>query len=120
MQFVGGVVLLGFVFGLAIRVLVKLGSAFKGNFQAKPKLVVRRDRSLGGKEVVVAVDNIRSPSSSTASGQVSPSNSVPRSLKLRAHNNLPKWWPTSLPSQSLEVDKEDYQREANSIVRGRF
>ncbi|CAH2058233.1 unnamed protein product, partial [Thlaspi arvense] len=117
MQFVGGVVVIGFVFGFAIKVLMELGSAFKGNFQGSPKLVVRRDRSLGGKEVVVAVDSIRSSSSSIASGQASRSNSVPRNLKLRAQNNLPKWWPTSLPSQSLEVDKEDYQREANRIVR---
>ncbi|KAG2332223.1 hypothetical protein Bca52824_003403 [Brassica carinata] len=118
-QFVGGVVLLGLVFGFAVRVLVRLGTAFKGGLQGRPKLVVRRDRSLGGKEVVVAVDSIRSSSSSVASsGQASSrSNSVARNLKLRAQNNLPKWWPASLPSQSLEVDKEDYQREANRIVR---
>ncbi|EFH58150.1 hypothetical protein ARALYDRAFT_322000 [Arabidopsis lyrata subsp. lyrata] len=122
MQFVGGVVILGFVFGFAIRVLVKLGSALKGNFQSNPKFVVRRDRSLGGKEVVVSVDNIRSSSrdskSSIASDQVSRSNSIPRNLHLKAQDNLPKWWPTSLPSQNFDVvDKEDYQREANRIVR---
>ncbi|CAG7881050.1 unnamed protein product [Brassica rapa] len=120
MQFVGGVVLLGLVFGFAIKVLVHLGTAFKGGLQGRPKLVVRRDRSLGGKEVVVAVDTIRSSSSSSiasSSGQASRSNSVARTLKHRAQNNLPKWWPASLPSQSLEVDKEDYQREANRIVR---
>jgi len=124
MQFVGGVVILGFVFGFAIRVLVKLGSALKGNFQSNPKFVVRRDRSLGGKEVVVSVDNIRSSSrdskSFIASDQASRSNSTPRNLHLKAQNNLPKWWPTSLTSQSFDVvDKEDYQREANRIVRGR-
>nr|AAC64313.1 unknown protein [Arabidopsis thaliana] len=122
MQFVGGVVILGFVFGFAIRVLVKLGSALKGNFQSNPKFVVRRDRSLGGKEVVVSVDNIRSSSrdskSFIASDQASRSNSTPRNLHLKAQNNLPKWWPTSLTSQSFDVvDKEDYQREANRIVR---
>lgn len=115
--------MIGFVFGFAIRVLVKLGSAFKGSFQGKPKLVVRRDRSLGGKEVVVAVDNIRSSSrdsksSIASSGQDSPSNSIPRNLQLRAQSKLPKWWPTSLPSQSLDVDKEGYQRVANRLVRG--
>ncbi|KAL0711227.1 hypothetical protein Bca4012_018205 [Brassica carinata] len=106
-QFVGGVVLLGLVFGFAVRVLVRLGTAFKGGLQGRPKLVVRRDRSLGGKEVVVAVDSIRSSSSSVASsGQASSrSNSVARNLKLRAQNNLPKWWPASLPSQSLECLK---------------
>ncbi|KAG2296049.1 hypothetical protein Bca4012_002529 [Brassica carinata] len=118
-QFVGGVVLVGLVFGFAIKVLVHLGTGLKGSFQGKPKVVVRRDRSLGGKEVVVAVDSIRSSSSSLASssGQASRSNSVARNLKHRAQNNLPKWWPASLPCQSLEVDKEDYQREANRIVR---
>lgn len=125
MQFVGGVVILGFVFGFAIRILVKLGSALKGNFQSNPKFVVRRDRSLGGKEVVVSVDSIRSSSrdskTSIASDQVSPSNSIPRNLQLKAQDNLPKWWPTSLSSQNLDVvDKEEYQREANRIVRGRF
>lgn len=125
MQFVGGVVILGFVFGFAIRVLVKLGSALKGNFQSNPKFVVRRDRSLGGKEVVVSVDNIRSSSrdskSFIASDQVSRSNSIPINLHLKAQDNLPKWWPTSLPSQNFDVvDKEEYQREANRIVRGRF
>lgn len=122
MQFVGGVVVLGFVCGFAIRVLVKLVSAFKGSFQVKPKLVVRRDRSLGGKEVVVAVDSIRSSSrdskSSIASDQVPRGNSISRNLQLKAQNNLPKWWPTSLPSLNLNVDKEDYQREANRLVRG--
>ncbi|KAF3497162.1 hypothetical protein DY000_02054060 [Brassica cretica] len=77
-----------------------------------PKLVVRRDRSLGGKEVVVAVENFGSSSSSLASsGQASRNNSVARTLKLIAQNSLPKWWSASLPRQSLEVDKEDYQRE---------
>ncbi|XP_010517879.1 PREDICTED: uncharacterized protein LOC104793254 isoform X2 [Camelina sativa] len=125
MQFVGGVVVLGLVFGFAIRVLVKLGSVLKGNFQSNPKLVVRRDRSLGGKEVVVSVDSIRSSSrpsnSSIASDQVSPSNSMPRrNHQLKSQNNLPKWWPASLPSShNLDlVDKEEYQREANRIVRG--
>lgn len=116
MQFVGGVVLLGLVFGFAVRVLVRLGTAFKGGLQGRPKLVVRRDRSLGGKEVVVAVDSIRS-SSSSSSVAASRSNSVARTLKLRTQNSLPKWWPASLPRQSFEVDKEDYQREANRIVR---
>lgn len=116
-QFVGGVFLLGLVFGFAVRALISLGTAFKGGLQGRPKLVVRRDRSLGGKEVVVAVDSIRSSSSSVASSR---SNSVARTHKLRARDNLPKWWPASLPSQSLEVDKEDYQREANRIVRGCF
>ena len=75
-------------------------------------MVVRRDRSLGGKEVVVAVDNIGSSSSSLASsGQASRNKSVARTLKLIAQNSLPKWWSASLPRQSLEVDKEDYQRE---------
>ncbi|EOA27139.1 hypothetical protein CARUB_v10023240mg [Capsella rubella] len=122
MQFVGGVVVLGLVLGFAIRVLVKLGSALKGNFQSNPKFVVRRDRSLGGKEVVVSVDSIRSSSrdskSFMASDQASQSNSIPRNLQLKSQNNLPKWWPTSLPSQNLDVvDKEEYQREANRIVR---
>ncbi|KAJ0262548.1 Uncharacterized protein HA466_0054540 [Hirschfeldia incana] len=118
-QFVGSVVLLGLVFGFAVRVLVGLGTAFKGGLQGRPKLVVRRDRSLGGKEVVVAVDNVRSSSSSSVASS-SRSNSVARTVNLRAaQNNLPKWWPASLPKQSLEevVDKEDYQREANRIVR---
>lgn len=115
--------MIGFVFGLAIRVLVKLGSAFKSSFQSKPKLVVRRDRSLGGKEVVVALDNIRSSSNDSknsiaSSGQDSGSNSVSRNLHLRAQSKLPKWWPTSLPNQSLDVDKEGYQRVANRLVRG--
>lgn len=111
--------MLGLVFGFAVRVLVRLGTAFKGGLQGRPKLVVRRDRSLGGKEVVVAVDSIRS-SSSSSSVAASRSNSVARTLKLRTQNSLPKWWPASLPRQSFEVDKEDYQREANRIVRGSF
>ncbi|KAG5375781.1 hypothetical protein IGI04_040377 [Brassica rapa subsp. trilocularis] len=53
--------------------------AFKGGLQGRPKLVVRRDRSLGWEG--------------------------------SAQNNFPKWWPASLPRHSLEVDKEDYQRE---------
>ncbi|KAG2323661.1 hypothetical protein Bca52824_016874 [Brassica carinata] len=53
-------------------------------------------------------------SSVASSGQASRSNP-----QARAQNNLPKGWPASLPRQSLEVDKEDYHREANIIVRGK-
>ncbi|CAN8284605.1 unnamed protein product [Cochlearia groenlandica] len=119
MEFVGGIVLLGIAFSFAISVVARLAAAFKSSLLAKPRLVVRRDRSLGGKEVVVSVDdNIRtsSSSSSIASGSVSEF-TIPRNLHLRAQSKLPKWWPASLPSKNFDVDKEDYQREANRLVR---
>ncbi|KFK37163.1 hypothetical protein AALP_AA4G221300 [Arabis alpina] len=122
MEFVGGVVVIGFVFGFAIKVLVNLVSAFKSSLLSKPRFVVRRDRSLGGKEVVVALDNIRASSSKDSKSSIADSgqedsNSVSRNVQFRGQNKLPKWWPTSLPSQSLDVDKEGYQIVANRLVR---
>ncbi|KAJ6366474.1 hypothetical protein OIU77_002958 [Salix suchowensis] len=58
LQFAGTVLLSGFLLISSIRVLFKLVVGFKRKFGAgkNPNFVVRRDRSLGGKEVIVAVN----------------------------------------------------------------
>lgn len=101
-----------------LRVLVLLVSRFgywrRNSSTYKP--MVRRDRSLGGKEVVVAMGPNRN-SPVKVSVQRSSKSKVPVAKK------LPKWWPTIVnPSTTLyEVDEneqEEYKREASRVVRG--
>lgn len=136
LQFVGGVLLSGFVLVFVFRVLVKLGLGFRSRFRVKKQsFVVRRDRSLGGKEVVVAVgggddgarltrnlkngvlDNPLSEGRDAGSGLTG---RVKRSYRLQrmSEGKLPKWWPGQVSTdRTLVVDKEEYQREANRLIR---
>lgn len=133
-QFVGSVLLSGFLLVFVLRVLVKLGLGFRARFGGnKQKFVVRRDRSLGGKEVVVAVgeedgrtkfsskkilDSPLSPGRTTRGSGIA--NRVARSYPLRNEDKLPEWWPVTVAEEDrdLVVEKEEYQREANRLIRG--
>lgn len=95
--------------------------------------MVRRDRSLGGKEVVVGIVEkervdarkrksfgiLDNPLSMPKSRMV---DGLGRMLKnpVRWAKKLPSWWPSSAPQQSPVVDKEYYQGEADRLVRGLF
>ncbi|KAK3444042.1 hypothetical protein EUGRSUZ_A00253 [Eucalyptus grandis] len=130
-QFVGSVVALSFVVVFAVRVVVRLVLGFRSRFGygRNEAVVVRRDRSLGGREVVVGtrketdgsrvLDNPLSPALRGTVDRSSPRRR--RNMAPRVEENLPEWWPAMTASSAvdLEVDKEYYQREANRLVRGR-
>ncbi|WCJ41439.1 hypothetical protein M5689_022309 [Euphorbia peplus] len=134
LEFSGAVLLGGFVLISAIRVLVSLwvrvrsGFGFRGGDQ---QVVVRRDRSLGGKEVVVAravEDDVRRKSGRSVENPLStPGWALGSGLgkddwsgyRVRSGSKLPKWWPVPVPVDInlLLTDKEVYQREANRLIR---
>lgn len=142
-QFTAGVLLGGFVLISVIRVLINLGLAFRSwlfklrsNTDSK-NVVVRRDRSLGGKEVVVArrVEEEERPKEVKRKmfGVLDSPFEKPgwvfgsglerddwRSYRIRSASKLPKWWPVSVAEKQelLAVDKQEYQRDANRLIRG--
>lgn len=137
LQFVGGVLLSGFVLVFVFRVLVKLGLGFSSRFRIqKQNFVVRRDRSLGGKEVVVAVGRgdddakltrnlknrvLDNPLSEGRDAGSALTGRVKRSYRVQrmSEGKLPKWWSVQVSAdRTLVVDKEEYQREANRLIRG--
>ncbi|GAV90062.1 LOW QUALITY PROTEIN: Nuc_sug_transp domain-containing protein [Cephalotus follicularis] len=140
LYFVGNLVVLGCVVGFAIRVLVNLvhlGLGFKGRFGANPSAVmVRRDRSLGGREVIVGTmgttaekankerrsvfDNPLSLDSGPGrlgfgSGYVG--RDWRENYRVPGERTLPKWWPVSVGEPILVLNQEEYQREANRLIR---
>ncbi|XP_065866849.1 uncharacterized protein [Euphorbia lathyris] len=134
LEFTGALLLGGFVLVSAIRVLINLWSGLTSRLRvANQQVVVRRDRSLGGKEVVVAraveerhdvkrksprsMDNpLSTPSWALGSGL---SKDDWSSYRVRNRSKLPTWWPVSVPGDIdlLPADKQEYQREANRLIR---
>lgn len=95
--------------------------------------MVRRDRSLGGREVVVGQNENSFSSSSFSSNRNALKNPLSpaissgstrrlsyRSSGVRSTNRLPDWWsvPVSTDDRTLVAHKEEYQREANGLIRG--
>ncbi|XP_048334063.1 uncharacterized protein LOC107422081 [Ziziphus jujuba] len=132
LRFIGIIVVFGFVVVLGFKVLaglLRLGSK-GGHGSGSYKPVVRRDRSLGGREVVVGTTverrggfNARkgfgalsNPLSPAMEEWVSGSKSV-SSNWVRGEKKLPKWWPSSVPHSGFPVDLQEYQREANKLIR---
>lgn len=117
---------------LGFRVLVKLGEFVRGGLFHRGResvMITRRDRSLGGREVVVG--NV---SRGGSGGKIFQN---PLELKeftgemfkgfsnnwgKRKENKLPDWWPKNTnASASVSVgvlDNEEYQRQANRLIRG--
>uniref|UniRef100_A0A2P2KBS2 Uncharacterized protein MANES_04G048800 n=1 Tax=Rhizophora mucronata TaxID=61149 RepID=A0A2P2KBS2_RHIMU len=141
LQFMGAVLVCGLVLIFAFRFLVNLGLRLnrKLGFRGRDvHVVVRRDRSLGGKEVVVARkskerDDVKKKNKSNDYFRVSdnPLWSLDqvfgsgvrkddwRTYSGRTQAKLPKWWPESVAAErDLVVDKQGYQREANRLMRG--
>jgi hypothetical protein len=128
LQFVGTSAAFTLVAFSVLRVLLQLVSRFaswtrnsSSNYNNN-KTMVRRDRSLGGKEVVVG---LRSPIHSNKSSSAS-SSSIRRSFKnnkvFASQRKLPKWWPTvnnNANAFDLDMDHQDeYKRDAYRLVRG--
>lgn len=140
LQFTAVVLLSGFVSVFAFRFLIKLGLGFKRRLSGyrNQNVVVRRDRSLGGREVIVGRTdntvtnrgNVKGKSSWVLDNPLSPfpgrvtgsglERDEWRSYRVRSQQKLlPKWWPVSAaPDSGLVVNQEEYQREANRLIRG--
>ncbi|XP_078432666.1 phosphoribosylformylglycinamidine synthase [Wolffia australiana] len=91
-------------------------------------VVVRRDRSLGGREVVVGRRQKGLETTWRREGRLanplSPVNekerrkTVPTVVRVVPEENLPEWWPVPASNSSMAVlRKEEFQREANRLVR---
>ncbi|KAL2323836.1 hypothetical protein Fmac_022894 [Flemingia macrophylla] len=102
-------------------VLAKLVSriwSWRRNASSYRPVVVRRDRSLGGKEVVVAWGQRSDPNplSPPVRGSVKSS----AKSNLRVQRKLPKWWPTVVNLNASLFDaneRDEYKREAYRVVR---
>ncbi|KAJ6677695.1 hypothetical protein OIU85_008285 [Salix viminalis] len=133
LQFAGTVLLSGFLLISSIRVLFKLVVGFKRKFGAgkNPNFVVRRDRSLGGKEVIVAVNEQQREESKRPKRLANPVE-IPglvdglgfergdwRRHRVGNQQKLPKWWldSGSFSGRVVGPNQEEYQREANRLIR---
>ncbi|RZB45644.1 hypothetical protein D0Y65_055086 [Glycine soja] len=99
--------------------LISRFSSWRRNASSHKPVVVRRDRSLGGKEVVVAWGQRSDTNPLSAPVR----DSVKRSAKNKVvpfQRKLPKWWPTVINSSASVFDaneQEEYKREAYRVVR---
>ncbi|KAK1411078.1 hypothetical protein QVD17_37622 [Tagetes erecta] len=125
--FFGQLIALSLVTVFAFKVLVKLGLGFRNLFRRRSDdgemVVTRRDRSLGGREVVVStkkepkreLSDSFNPLSSVDDSLLSYSNSMKNWGKSK--KKLPDWWPESRPAPLEGIDKEENQRKANWLIR---
>ncbi|CAI0397157.1 unnamed protein product [Linum tenue] len=132
-RFTGMVLLCGFVIVSAVRVLVSLGMAVRRSVGfRREKVVVRRDRSLGGREVVVATaavpterDGVRSKrkrfgvlDNPLSSLSLAVGGNDWKKYLARRQDRLPKWWPATVVSGNVLLEnQEEYQREAKRLIR---
>ncbi|CAJ1977789.1 unnamed protein product [Sphenostylis stenocarpa] len=105
------------IFSVLARLTSRLKSWRRNEYGNRP-LVVRRDRSLGGKEVVVAWGerSDTNPLSPTVRDSVKRSSNN----KVRFARKLPKWWPTIINANGSVFDaneQQEYKREADRVVR---
>ncbi|KAJ4968908.1 hypothetical protein NE237_015609 [Protea cynaroides] len=136
LQFLSNLVLWSCVVVFAGRVLVEiLGLGFRSGFGFGYGLpLVRRDRSLGGREVLVGRKSLFIEREGKKKGfrvssvnPLSPARgnltSVPEAGKQKPvsaqekQKKLPSWWPVELPSPVLSMNKQEFQREANRLIR---
>ncbi|XP_071736548.1 uncharacterized protein [Rutidosis leptorrhynchoides] len=130
--FLGQLIAFSFVTMFTFRVLVKLGLGFRnllfrrrGNDSGV--VVTRRDRSLGGREVVVStqkesvtseVNVAINPLSSVEDYVTNYSDSMMTMKNWeKAKKKLPDWWPRSRPPPLDGIDIEENQRKANWLIR---
>ncbi|KAI7729899.1 hypothetical protein M8C21_012932, partial [Ambrosia artemisiifolia] len=128
--FLGQLIALSLVTVVTFKVLVKLGLGFRNLlFRRRSNdgevVVTRRDRSLGGREVVVST---KKELRREGGGSVSPLASVDDSIlgysgsmvknweKVRK-KEVPDWWPEARAAPLEGIDKEENQRKANWLIR---
>ncbi|ERN20111.1 uncharacterized protein LOC18448521 [Amborella trichopoda] len=132
LEFIAYTFVLALCIVFVIRVLLKLGSRY--GLYSNWGLVRRRDRSLGGREVVVGLRTKGKDSSAKirVSNSINPLSNVGGALGIISKRNsmnhfnkaeeedeekLPKWWPDAGSSVIMALPKDEYQREANRMIR---
>ncbi|XP_021751879.1 uncharacterized protein LOC110717474 [Chenopodium quinoa] len=119
-RFVGGVVLWSFVSVVFVRVLVNLGLGLRRRSgDIKVEVVTRRDRSLGGREVVVekrVVEGVDRKSDLELNEWGSEGMSR-NPIRKEPQRKLPGWWPVISPRPVVEVLREEYRSAANKLVQ---
>ena len=118
-RFVGGFLVWSFVAVVLVRVLVNLGLGFRRRSENfKVEVIKRRDRSLGGKEVVV---ERRVKGNSDVGVNAQDLKEMPRrTSNRREQKKLPNWWPDIGPRPVIKAFKEEYRRQANLLVQGLY
>ncbi|KAG9447114.1 hypothetical protein H6P81_013242 [Aristolochia fimbriata] len=122
LHFMGNFLIGSFVFFYVMRFLVKVGLRSGIGFGGID-LVRRRDRSLGGREVIVGKKFIRKRVSvpidySSASGGTMPTVPGAETHKLTLKKEtLPDWWPHSVRSHVVTTGSPELRREANRLIR---
>ncbi|CAA0818640.1 Unknown protein [Striga hermonthica] len=103
---------------------VALRGLFKARKSSGEVLIYKRDRSLGGREVVVGKSETMPASKSTplssndAYSYHWKRKNRTKTLARRRKEELPQWWPRTVNWGPQETtDKEDYQRTANQLIR---
>lgn len=127
LRFAAGALLWSVAFAVAARALVwvvlrawwrwGLGTEWWGGQGGDKAIVWRRDRSLGGKEVVVAVSS--SPMAAALTSHVQEPARVVRRREPQA--KVPDWWPEvgmTIVEPRLEMEK--WARLAKRLVRGEY
>ncbi|TYH77643.1 hypothetical protein ES332_D04G168400v1 [Gossypium tomentosum] len=116
LQFLAGFLVCGFLVAFAFRVCFRLGLAFKARFSPKQKVIVRRDRSLGGKEVIVGTtrDHHHPRTNSSALDNPLSLSATPPNLANKTH--YPR---LHLPQRNTAsiFDSEYYQTKANRLIK---
>jgi hypothetical protein len=115
----------GFLAALVVRFVVRLAFRFvMGWGEGEEKVVTRRDRSMGGREVVVGRRGAASSRIAGSPVAVSPV-AVPRGNMWKGsggekREELPDWWPISLNSSQANGDEAVHLgKEAQRLVRGK-
>lgn len=130
LEFLAGFAVWSFVVVAAARVLAGLLSGWRlGIGPGGWNWVRRRDRSLGGREVVVGKrlkwgrsgkDDVNPLSSVRGGVPVSSKSVVKRSALTERSKKLPDWWRSPVQSLSGAMGDEDARREVKRLARGLF
>lgn len=73
---------------------------------------------MGGREVVVARRDVERERKRSDIGSSNREWKVlSRDLRAREDRKLPSWWPVIVPRPVVEINREEYQREANRLIQ---